>query len=305
VILLDEPARARLVDRFGPEVAPWCDALPSVVDSLTARWGLEVVSALVGNTGRTLMCRDQSGRSVVLKLTPQLDIAATEAAALRAWAGLPRIVRLLDADYEAGAVLLEGIEPGTQMNSEEVPLDELAELFTQLHSVMGADGVPTLSERLIGFFDLAERRWQDSVVEKYIPLEVLHRSRAAAAELGAGGPVALVHGDLHPANVLRGPDGIVAIDPRPCVGDPAFDAVDWAFLPLSRDHIARDDTARDHTVGGQRLDDSIAALGGVLPELDTDRVRRWCEVLAVIVALSPLRREGPTPYTDALLRMAP
>jgi streptomycin 6-kinase len=289
VILLDEAARARLVDRFGPEVAPWCDALPAVVDSLTARWGLEVVSALAGNTGRTLMCRDRAGRSVVLKLTPQLDIAATEAAALRAWAGLPRVVRLLDADYETGAILLEGIEPGTQLTAEEVPLDELAELLRQLHSVPGADGVPTIAERLDGFFDLAGRRWKDPVVMKYVPIEVLHRARAAAAELGAGGPATLVHGDLHPANVLRGPDGIVAIDPRPCVGDPAFDAVDWVFLPVSR---------------GQRLDDSIAALGAVLPELDTDRVRGWCEALAVIVMLSPLRREGPTPYTDTLLRMA-
>ena len=290
MILLDEAARARLVDRFGPEVSPWCDALPSLVDSLTARWGLEVVSALAGNTGRTLMCRDRAGRSVVLKLTPQLDIAATEAAALRAWAGLPRVVRLLDADYEAGAVLLEGIEPGTQMVNEEVPLGELAELLTQLHSVPGADGVPAIAERLVGFFDLAERRWRESVVKDYVPLGVLHRSRAAATELATGGPTALVHGDLHPANVLRGPDGIVAIDPRPCVGDPAFDAVDWAFLPVSR---------------GQHLDDSIAALGAALPELDTDRVRGWCEALAVIVAFSPLRREGPTPYTDMLLQMTP
>jgi streptomycin 6-kinase len=290
VILLDEAARTRLVDRFGPDVAPWCDALPSLVDSLTARWGLEVVSALAGNTGRTLMCRDRAGRSTVLKLTPQLDIAATEAAALRAWAGLPRVVRLLEADYEAGAVLLEGIEPGTQMVTEEVPLGELAELLTQLHSVPGADGVPTIAERLVGFFDLAERRWRESAVKEYIPLDVLHRSRAAATELATSGPTALVHGDLHPANVLRGPDGIVAIDPRPCVGDPAFDAVDWIFLPVSR---------------GQRLGDSIATLGAALPELDTDRVRGWCEALAVIVALSPLRREGPTPYTDMLLQMAP
>jgi streptomycin 6-kinase len=291
VILLDDAARARLVDRFGPGVAvPWCDALPSLVASLTARWGLEVVSALVGNTGRTFLCRDRSGRSAVLKVTPDLGIAATEAAALRAWAGLPRVVRLLDADHDAGAILLEGIEPGTQLVAGEVPLGELAELLTQLRSVPGADGVPTLAERLVGFFDLAERRWLEPVVKDHIPLEILHRSRAAATELGASGPVALVHGDLHPANVLRGPHGIVAIDPRPCVGDPAFDVVDWAFLPVAR---------------GQRLEDSIAALGAAMPELDTGRVRGWCEALAVIVALSPLRREGPTPYTDLLLRMAP
>ncbi|OUC96640.1 hypothetical protein CA984_14275 [Streptosporangium minutum] len=46
----------------------------------------------------------------------------------------------------------------------------------------------------------------------------------------AAGPAGLVHGDLHPGNVLDGgPRGLVVIDPRPCVGDPAFDAVDWVL----------------------------------------------------------------------------
>ena len=38
----------------------------------------------------------------------------------------------------------------------------------------------------------------------------------------------LLHGDLTPVNVLDGgvERGLVAIDPAPCVGDPAFDAID-------------------------------------------------------------------------------
>jgi streptomycin 6-kinase len=87
-----------------------------------------------------------------------------------------------------------------------------------------------------------------------------------------------------------GAAGIVAIDPRPGTGDATFDAVDWAFLPVPR---------------GGLLEDGIAALAERLPVLDTDRLRRWCEALAVLLALGPLRREAPTPYTDALLQMAP
>jgi streptomycin 6-kinase len=41
-------------------------------------------------------------------------------------------------------------------------------------------------------------------------------------------PIALLRGDLTPSNILdRGAGrGLVAIDPAPCVGNAAFDAVD-------------------------------------------------------------------------------
>lgn len=292
MIPLDEPARARLTDRFGPGVARWCDELPVTVERLSQRWALKVLSAVAGNTGRTLMCRDSCGASVVLKLTPELDIAATEAAALRAWAGHSRVVELLDSDFDAGAVLLAGVVPGTALagTSGPPPLEQLAELLGQLHSATPADGLPTLSERVAGFFELAERRWRVSAVAQHLPLDTLHRSRAAAAELAAAGGSAMLHGDLHPGNVLEGAAGIVAIDPRPCVGDPVFDAVDWALWPVSR---------------GARLEDGIAALGAHMPALDAVRLRAWCEALAVLPAMALLRRHGPTAYTDCLLRMAP
>jgi streptomycin 6-kinase len=292
VILLDGPARARLVDRFGPGVTRWCDELPAAVERLTRNWGLDVLSAIAGGTGSTFLCRGCDGHTVVLKLTPELDIAATEATALRAWAGCSRVVHLIDTDFDAGAVLLAGVVPGTPLaeSPDPAPMDQIAELLGQLHSATPVDGLPRVSERVSGLFQLAERRWRGSAAEGHLPLEVLHRSRAAAAELAGGGCTTLVHGDLHPGNVLQGAAGIVAIDPRPCVGDPTFDAVDWALWPVSR---------------GGRLEDGIAALGAYLPSLDTSRLREWCRALAVLLALGPLRRQGPNAYTESLLRMAP
>ena len=65
-------------------------------------------------------------------------------------------------------------------------------------------------------------------------MAAVERSYVAArwlADEGAGRRV-LLHGDLHLRNVLAGPPGreLVAIDPRACVGDPAFDLVDWITL---------------------------------------------------------------------------
>ncbi|HVV07751.1 hypothetical protein [Amycolatopsis sp.] len=51
----------------------------------------------------------------VLKVTPERDIAETEATALRAWSGSPAVADLLDADLDAGALLLDGIVPGTTL----------------------------------------------------------------------------------------------------------------------------------------------------------------------------------------------
>nr|WP_246258282.1 aminoglycoside phosphotransferase family protein [Amycolatopsis anabasis] len=248
-----------------------------------------------GNTGRTLLCRDAAGRSVVLKLTPERDIAATEAAALRAWAGCSRVVDLIDTDLDAGALLLRGIVPGTPLDTIDgpLPLAAVGAMLGELASVTPPpDTFPSLARRVEFMFALAERRRRGSPGESRLPLPMLRRSRAAALELAHGGPVALLHGDLHPGNVLDGGPGnpAVLIDPRPCVGDPAFDAVDWAVLPLAE---------------GEELTDGIDALREHLPTLDADRVRRWCACLAVLVAMGKLRRTGPDAHTDALLRLAP
>src|SRR5213079_3710177 len=62
-----------------------------------------------------------------------------------------------------------------------------------------------------------------------IPHELYERGRQLAIQLAAdAAPTVLLHGDLTAVNVLDGgaDRGLVAIDPAPCLGDPAFDAID-------------------------------------------------------------------------------
>ncbi|MEU6960773.1 hypothetical protein [Streptomyces chrestomyceticus] len=85
--------RDRLAVRFGDTVRAWCDALPELVDTLTARWRLELVEANGGGTSRVFRClRRDTGTSAWLKLTPEPTLAREEAAALTAWAGSRRLV---------------------------------------------------------------------------------------------------------------------------------------------------------------------------------------------------------------------
>jgi streptomycin 6-kinase len=81
----------------------------------------------------------------------------------------------------------------------------------------------------------------------------------------------LLHGDLTPVNVLDGGDvrGLVAIDPAPCLGDPAFDAID---LVLWR--------AKDAGAIAARAEQLAPAIGA-----DAGRLLEWCAAFAGMVAL--------------------
>ncbi|WP_103352689.1 aminoglycoside phosphotransferase family protein [Amycolatopsis sp. CA-128772] len=291
-VLIDDAARARLIGRFGAVLAePWCDGLPDLVARLSAKWGLTVRETRPGNTGRTLLCTGPGGDLQVLKLTPDPEVARLEFAGLRAWQGCWRAVQVLDTDLDAGAILLEGLVPGTELRGRPVPWPEIGALLAQLHSVALPSDLPPLTDRVSFMFDITERTVPGSAAEPYLTPGVLARARDRALALAADGPVAVVHGDLHPGNVLdAGPRrGPVAIDPRPSVGDPAFDLADWLYLPLA---------------AGGTLDDGIEALRPHLPGLDAGRARAWCAALAPLAAHAPLRRGERTPFTDVLLEMA-
>jgi streptomycin 6-kinase len=291
-VLIDAPARARLVDRFGAELAePWCDALPDLVTRLTARWQLEVREARPGNTGRTLLCTGPGGDLRVLKLTPDPEVARLEFAGLSAWAGCFRVVQVLDADLGANAILLEGLVPGTELTGRDVPWAEIGELLDQLHAVEPPRALRRLAEGIEFIFTLSERRRRESPAARHLSAELLARGRERALELATSGPVTVIHGDLHPANVLdAGPGrGAVAIDPRPGLGDPALDAVDFVYVPMA---------------AGATIDDGIAALAPHVSGFDAERVRAWCVAMAPLVALAPLRRGERTPFTDAVLELA-
>jgi streptomycin 6-kinase len=116
-------------------------------------------------------------------------------------------------------------------------LDDVATLIGQLHrsgAPVLADGVGSLAGRVEFIFEhwIARHGRRGEVVTRAVPVDRLRRGHQVARALAAdaGEPV-LLHGDLHPGIVLDGGPvrGLVAIDPRPCVGDAAVDAVDWVF----------------------------------------------------------------------------
>ncbi|MEU8950864.1 aminoglycoside phosphotransferase family protein [Streptomyces sp. NPDC048489] len=271
--------RNRLVVRFGPGVLAWCDELPGLVSKLAARWNLDPVTAGSGGTSRVFRCvtRDR-GTPVWLKLTPDPMIAREETEALKTWAMTPLAVTLLAQDVTIDALLLEAVEPGEQVRERAWTLPAVAALLRDLRAPSPAvdehSAVRPLTHRIEFVFDLTGRRLAAADMSSPTALAMLCSARAAAWELAAGGPVGLVHGDLHPGNVLSGPgDRLVAIDPRPAWGDPDFDTVDWVL-----------DSATDRTV----LDSRIAELAAQVPGMSPDRVLSWCRALAPAIAIPRL-----------------
>jgi len=296
--LLPGDARTRLVARFGVAAEVWCDELPGLIDVLTRAWSLRVNAVLPGGANSVVLsCVSDDHEAFVLKVTPDLTVAAEEAAALSVWTACQHVVALADSDLARGALLLESVRPGQKLSDDPDgwSLDDVAPMLAELwqpHLIGSNLGLPELSDRVNLVFALAQRRLQRwPAVHARIGPAVVERSHALAGELAVEGPVGLVHGDLHPGNVLRaeGKRGVVAIDPRPCWGDQATDAVDWMLSDV---------------VDEPGLDRRIDWLARNVPAVEPARMRAWCQAFAVIVAASMLARRDDDPVGEFLLRLA-
>ena len=187
-----------------------------VLERCCARWDLRLDQAQSGSTSRVYHGSRGDGTEVVLKVTPEPPIAWAEATALRAWAASPHAVTLLDTEPEDGALLLERLRPGTKLRDAGAlpPARELAELLTSLRApaTEGLTGsLPTLSQRIDFIFNLIEKRLSSPRVAALVRPELVTVAHQRARDLARTGSTALVHGDLHFANIL-------VADPRPPAG---------------------------------------------------------------------------------------
>jgi streptomycin 6-kinase len=225
-----------------------------VLDACVRQWALSLEGRLRGETGASVYAaRRDDGTPVVLKL-PDLDDweAEHEVDALAYWDG-DGAVGVLEHDHERRALLLERLVPGTSAWS--VDEDEATRAVAGVLRRLGVEALPGHPFRPLAD---AAREWAEDFPEL----------RPAVEELLADpAPQVLLHQDLHGGNVLRHHDDWVAIDPKPLVGDPAFDV---ASLVRDRRPI------RDRRVLERRLDLLADELGH-----DRERMRLWSWVHAV------------------------
>jgi streptomycin 6-kinase len=217
-----------------PERTAWLARLPGALLALAGRWSLALGPPFEGDdvsASWVAPATRADGTGAVLKLgIPHME-AEHELAGLRLWAGDPT-VRLLEADEDLGAMLLERCQPGTPLRSLPEPEQDvvLAGLLRRLWRVQVPPGAPFRPLAEMTAYWAAESlaaaaRWPDP--------GLVREGLTLLAELPGGAPAAthvLLATDLHAGNVLRAErEPWLVIDPKPFVGDPAYDATQHLF----------------------------------------------------------------------------
>ena len=256
------PERLAATCRGTPARSSWLESLPGAIHELQSRWSLSLGAPF---DGADVSCSwvapvvRADGSRAVLKLgMPHLE-GAHEIHALRFWDGAPT-VRLLEADVDLNAMLLEACRPGTALR--ELPEREqdviVAGLLRRLwRRPVAPHPFRPLSAMTAYWADettAAAHRWPDrGIVQAGLCLfDELSRP---------SGDDVLLATDLHAGNVLRAArTPWLVIDPKPFVGDRAYDATQHLSNCAGRML-----TAPVATI--QRLADLLG--------VDDERVRLW------------------------------
>ncbi|MFJ4987580.1 aminoglycoside phosphotransferase family protein [Streptomyces sp. NPDC088732] len=253
----------------------WLATLPQRAADHLARWDLrpERVLSPGGRISMVVLVRQADGTPATLKLGLVTDETRHEHAALARWDGRGA-VRLLRADPDEGVLLMERLHGEVSLRSLPEPKAMLEACATlqrlwvplppdEAHPFASvADHTAGLAARLR---ERAARPCVDAEIRPLVEEALALRD----ALTGGPGPVpaVLLHGDYHHGNVLSA-DRVpwLAIDPKPLVGDPAFDLA-W----LVRDRLETLLATGGAQAAARRR---VAKLSDAL-EVDRERVRGW------------------------------
>lgn len=220
------PQRLAATCSASVQSAAWLERLPSVLSDLTRRWSLTVGQPFLGHEGSCAWVAPVSlsgGETAVLKIgLPHME-SAHEIDGLRFWDGRST-VRLLDADESFNAMLLEACTPGSPLRRLPEPEQDsvIGSMLPRLWLVPPAASsfrpLSTMLDRWAQETLADEDRWPDPALVR-AGLDLFRELPSAVEEQ------VLLFTDLHAGNVLsaqRAP--WLAIDPKPFVGERAYDA---------------------------------------------------------------------------------
>lgn len=227
VMHLTETFLHNIRNSFGAEGERWLADLPELLNKAAHRWDLSLGEPFLLSYNYVCAATRADGTQAVLKIGVPNRELKSEMTALRLFAG-EGACRLLEADDEDCAFLLERLSPGQMLVSldddearthiacqvmtrlwrpapSELPFIPLSSWFAKLDKLRPGHGGGT------GPFP----RWLVERVEALLP-DLLHPSN----------PQMLIHGDFHHFNVLsaeRSECGWLAIDPKGVVGPVGYE----------------------------------------------------------------------------------
>ncbi len=273
--------------RKGPKRAAWLERLPDTIRDLERRWSLTVEAPFDGKEATCSWVAPAAladGTSAVLKLgMPHME-GEHEISGLRFWDGNPT-VRLIEADDDLGAMLLERGEPGTLLRELPEPEQDtvIAGLLRRLwRRPSEPHPFRPLSDLMAHWSRETQanaERWPDAGIVREGLRLFTELPRSAPAEV-------LLATDLHAGNVVRAQrEPWLVIDPKPFIGDAAYDATQHLLNCEVRLRSDPDRTIRH-----------FADLLGV----DHERVRLWTFARAAAAPWAGWKDDGLVNFARAI-----
>jgi streptomycin 6-kinase len=285
---------------YGERGEAWLAALPARLAALERRWAITLEAPFPGLFYNYVApARRADGEAVVLKAGVPNRELETEIAALRHYHGRGS-VRLLEADPEAGALLLERLEPGTPLavlDDDEAATRIAAGVMRELWRPAPPEhAFPSVADWGEGFERLRARFDRGTGP---LPAALVERAEGLFRELlASAAPSALLHGDLHHENILAaGRAPWLAIDPKGVVGEPAYETGAFLRNPLPRILAAADPRG----LLERRIEIFTAELG-----LERERLRGWALAQVLLSAWWMIEDHGrgweePVALAEALI----
>jgi streptomycin 6-kinase len=226
------------------------------------------------------------GRQAVLKFgMPHME-GKDEAAGLRFWNG-DGTVLLIEFDARFGALLLERCIPGTLLRALDESRQDMV-IAGLLKRLWKAPAEPHQFRPLTAMLDC----WREEALAKdngAVDAGLVREGLALFSELPRTAESnALLATDLHAGNVLRSTrEPWLAIDPKPFVGDPAYDATQHLLNCGTRLCAEPERTVK-----------RFAELLG----LDDERVRLWTFARAAVQTANDVDEPAWAAICEALRR---
>jgi streptomycin 6-kinase len=209
-----------------------------------ARWKVSAPELIAETFSSRIwkVLREDGSPAIVKALKPFEDVAdELRGEHYLAWRHGEGAVRLLGRDghsmlleYAGETLLSEVLDEQGDNTATEIAAEVMAKLFSP-----GKDPFPPelqpLRERFSSLFKKAATDSDAGHDSLYVEAAVI-----ADRLLDTPHDIRPLHGDLHHENILHGPRGWLAIDPKGALGDPGFDAANMFYNPLDRDELCLD-----------------------------------------------------------------
>jgi streptomycin 6-kinase len=209
-----------------------------------SRWNVSGPVLVAGTfSSRIWRVRLEDGCPAVVKALKPFDDVEDElrGAHYLSWREGVGAVRLLGfegqnmlLEHAGDRLLVDELNENGDWHATAIAAEVMMKLFSPSDVPPPVDLQP-LRERFASLFRKAQ-------ADRNAGRESLYLEAAEIAERLLSNPVdvRVLHGDLHHDNIMHGPRGWLAIDPKGLLGDPGFDAANFFYNPLDRHDLTRD-----------------------------------------------------------------